>query len=47
MRSILWNLQNQLKSRNSSKDLKSITKKFITVTEEQLNPLRTYFKKSK
>jgi hypothetical protein len=47
MRSILWSLQNQLKSRNNSKDLKSITKKFIIVTDEQLNPLRTYFKKAK
>lgn len=47
MRSILWNLQNQMKTRNSSKDLKSITKKFIIVTEEQISPLRTYFKKAK
>lgn len=47
MRSILWSLQSQLKSRSNSKDLKSITKKFLTVTEEQISPLRTYFKKSK
>jgi hypothetical protein len=47
MRSILWSLQSQLKSRSNSKDLKSITKKFLTVTEEQISPLRTYFKKAK
>lgn len=46
MRSILWSLQNQLKARNN-RDLKSITKKFVSMTEDQISPLRTYFKKIK